>query len=390
MLRPPPRTENARMRITLLALLVLLTLACGDERSSTWAQEPHARVDSLLLDMAHDDPAVRRDAATTLGEIWPAAARSVPVLAAALEDDDERVGEAAAASLGRLGAQSLAPLLSFLNEEQDEERRALIASLNSILRLGAKLTPKDLVAFMEMHPRAGLVSLALLSGRWRPGTTRRDDPPITSFLAWYAGPERAETGAIASACTALYGMNALPLSPTRETPEEVLSLLAAEDAAVRSLGAALLAAWGSTHPETVRRVRTAVDEEEGPWGAPIARLLLARLEPESPPQATAEEGPAPEWVVGFANATTSEIVQGLREATVTWEDLLAEADGDLAAVYVRRPVDFHRAVEGRLAAIEALAALGEAAVEAKPLLEQQVADGDELIRYLAARALRRR
>ncbi len=75
----------------LCVLILLLLPACGSERGAAWNPAPHARVDALLQETAHDDPIVRRDAIAALGKIWSAGARSVPVLTAALDDDDERV-----------------------------------------------------------------------------------------------------------------------------------------------------------------------------------------------------------------------------------------------------------------------------------------------------------
>ena len=86
---------------------------------------------ALIEALKDDDNEVRRNAASALGRIGPAAEAAVPALIEALKDDDNEVRRNAAFALGRIGpaAEAAVPALieALKDEDSDVQRRAAFA-----------------------------------------------------------------------------------------------------------------------------------------------------------------------------------------------------------------------------------------------------------------------
>jgi hypothetical protein len=92
-----------------LGFLCLLATGCGDS------------VDDMIVQLRHNDPAVRRAAARALGAKPGDVEKAVTSLAGALDDSDLDVRELAAESLGQIGEQAksgLSALERALNDPQ--------------------------------------------------------------------------------------------------------------------------------------------------------------------------------------------------------------------------------------------------------------------------------
>lgn len=84
------------------------------------------KVDQLVRALAHEDPRIRRDAATALGHLGNP--RAIEPLAAASHDDSLAVRDAAVWALGEIGdPAALPPLLALLREGSDRASWALRA-----------------------------------------------------------------------------------------------------------------------------------------------------------------------------------------------------------------------------------------------------------------------
>lgn len=167
------------MRLCVLALVVW-SASCGEDGPlDEYAVE--VRVSTMLRDLAAEDAVERRDAALALADIWPEGARAVPVLVAALDDEDGGVRDAAARSLAALGDRGVVSLATWLRDAEDPARQAFVHFVSEVMRLGAKGTPKDLAGCMASSPGAGLVLLALFSAMHPRGG---DKPFVSSFLSY--------------------------------------------------------------------------------------------------------------------------------------------------------------------------------------------------------------
>lgn len=351
------------MRYSALALLFVLPLlcgACGDD-----APSPYDQVSGWLDALCEDDPALRADAARSLGKAWPEGARSVPVLAEALEDEDERVREAAAESLEALASRGVEPILAFLGDEKDPQRRGLLKALETIRSLGAMVTPKDLAQYMMEEPRGGLVFMGISMGRRHHELSpTQANRVLLAYLGTCADARRQPSLGIddpkwpgtAAAVAAFAGVLALGPSETRRVPPVLLATEEADDPVLEQLGTMMRFTW----------------KGDGPVGVVPVEGAEA---PTSP-------------------ADVAERVAALEEADATWQRWLTEGGdtsgpADLVALQVEYGAIFAKTIEDRLSSTHALGAMGPAAKEAVPLLERLVTEGDPTLRYLAARSLRR-
>lgn len=82
----------------------------------------------------------------------------------------------------------------------------------------------------------------------------------------------ARLAGTAAASVAVAGMSALPLSPDREVPRGVLSLLEEENRVIRESGACLLNRLGSTSPEVVAAL-TALRDDENRMASVVLEML---------------------------------------------------------------------------------------------------------------------
>ncbi|MFV1958621.1 MAG: hypothetical protein ACC662_04330, partial [Planctomycetota bacterium] len=211
-------------RTCLAAVLLVLVVGGSDHGTKARAEEPgSADVASLLREMGADDGARRARAAAALGRAAPAGVAAGPVLAEALKDEGPRVRAAAGGALEGWGGRSFPFFAHLLRPLRNPACWPLLQAMGTIIDLGAKVTPKACVAVVPKHPRTGLVMLAMMSTRRVRGATRRDDPVITSYLAWWAeqalhadeGTPEAALRETAVACAGLAGAAALPISASR-------------------------------------------------------------------------------------------------------------------------------------------------------------------------------
>ncbi len=305
-------------------------------------------------------------------------------------------GDAAAVALETLGAHAPGFLVAFLQDEKDEARGELLEAINTIIRLGAKVTPKDLIRTMQINPRYGLYSVALLSARRTPGSARRDDPILTSFLAYYANPEHVKAAGLddpripetAAACAAFFGMSALPVSPTREASPEMFALLESDDPATAALGATLVGGMGSAHPDSQSALR-ALANRKAFGGARMAALVIELLTGESPSADTDGEEPAasvPALESALAEITritatsaerhwNSDVMRAVKELRVLAPELgaaqMTQVAESMVALLNEEELGWIHAE-----AVAVLGALGSAAAPAVPALMQALTAAD--------------
>ena len=112
-IRPPGLTTRRRIEITATARPIQLD------------------IDSLIRDLDHEDPKVRRNAAIMLGVVREK--RVVEPLIKALEDEDSSVRGNAAKSLGEIGdVRAVEPLIQALNDESRFVRKEASEALREI------------------------------------------------------------------------------------------------------------------------------------------------------------------------------------------------------------------------------------------------------------------
>lgn len=102
---PGRRTWPAMARDIVFGILLILTLAAsisGWKRPS--ADEPDARIETLIRDLKAGDPEAKRAAAEKLGEMGASAAQAVPALTEAL--DESQVCFGAQEALKRIQSMS--------------------------------------------------------------------------------------------------------------------------------------------------------------------------------------------------------------------------------------------------------------------------------------------
>ncbi len=245
-----------RMAYAGMIALVLLAGSCGDEASETSdGGVTYGEVSIRLAELADDDAAVRARAARALGDAWPEGARSVPVLAEALDDEAPGVREATAASLERLGLRAVDPILAFLHDEEDPERRGLLRVIAEIRSLGAKVTPRDFAGYMKQEPRGGIVAMGMGMGvsrhAWLPlNQANRDHLAFLGYCA-DAGTHQAlgiddpKWPGTASAACAFAGLLAVGPSDVREVPTALLALCDDENPELAALASIMLVTWGA-------------------------------------------------------------------------------------------------------------------------------------------------
>jgi HEAT repeat protein len=93
----------------------------------------------------HPDPAVRRNAARTLGRIGEAARPSAPALAARLTDDDPAVREYAAKALGGIGpsaAAAVPELVKLLDDPEPQVRQGAVVALGDMREAAKEVLPR--------------------------------------------------------------------------------------------------------------------------------------------------------------------------------------------------------------------------------------------------------
>lgn len=124
------RTAEFRYLSVGVVAIGLLTVFVLPTHGLPWSKldaDTKAKVAALIENLKDEDEQVRRDAATALGDIGPAAKDAVPALIVALKKDaDEDVRRNVATALGEIGpmAKGAVPaLIIALKKDVDEEVR---------------------------------------------------------------------------------------------------------------------------------------------------------------------------------------------------------------------------------------------------------------------------
>jgi len=248
-----------------------------------WIDAPvaPADVDAALADLAAADPAVRVRAADRLGGLGVQAGRGATVLAAALEDEDARVREAASTALRGLAERGMPVVLAFLGDENDADRMGYEQAIDIVCRLGARVTGRDLAAAGTESPPAGAVGAISVLPVGPASGPSSDGVWMLEGLAGapsVLGPDGYETRDrdLGAACAALLALAALPPDAKRAAPSGVLDLLASPRVGSRLAGVGVLDAWGGAAPEVVEALRKRLDDEEA-FVVRAAQATLARL-----------------------------------------------------------------------------------------------------------------
>jgi len=341
-----------------------------------------AQVDAWIEDLCASAPAQRREAARGLARTWPDGARAVPVLLAAREDDDESVREAAAEALETLGGRAECRLLG-LPVFTAREQRAFDAAVLGLMSLERPVHPREVLASPASEStRATAVLLGLLP-----------EPPDAAVSLVLADLARRPfeggldlTDPILVECAAR-GLGVLVLGSTRPYQGKTMlpglhDFLDDGSGVERAIRVALLRNLGPGSDEVVAAVRAMADDDL-PWVRATARRFLERARvPPAGPVRTRHE-------VSDVEAL-ARTVDGAPDA---WRDLLAglstagESDRTRALLVKR---DHRRdTIQGWLDACDALGRMHTRDAGAVAALEHAAADGYPLLRYHAARALRR-
>ncbi len=418
---------------TLLLLLFLLPIRAASGGDSPAGSGMDATT-KALRELADGDAAVRKTAATALGRAWPEGAIAVPVLVAALSDEDTGVRVAAQGALEELGAKGSDAAVAFVATSlTSEDPTGYGASLLVAAMLGSGVTPSDVAHWILQDSWGGALAASLLD--FSPPDERR--PPYAAWLCLLdlarglvPGTQDARVVGLARAALAVLGSAALAVSAEREAPKGALDLLRHAEPIVRWSGARLLARRGSRRPEVLDALRAAASNTtDSTWvtvdspgrshefAAKAATAALERLQtPAPPPKEAAPIDPAEvarrARVAADEKAPLSErrraidslsgVGAAAAAAVPALTDLLrriAETGAAEPKTETGGPFDSLRALETRgaeflgpwelrLLLLDALGAIGKGAAPALPAL-QSPASEDPLVRYLAARAIRK-
>lgn len=114
-------------------------------------------LDELLSLLEGEDKALRLFAIQGLG--FTQDAKSIPVLIAALNDEDNTIFQAAAESLGKLGQLAITPLISLLSSAHSEDIRCIAAWQLGVLKAKEALPP--LLTIIQTADNEDLIALAI-------------------------------------------------------------------------------------------------------------------------------------------------------------------------------------------------------------------------------------
>jgi HEAT repeat protein len=148
-------------------------------------------VDSVVALLEHPRVDLRAAAVTCLAKIQPDASKSVPLLTAALEDEDWTVRRDAAGALGALGSQakSAVPILfQMLDREIDQD--AARGALRSIDDAGPEAVPV-LIAGLESGDRRRRYYAMFLLGKV--GGAAKEALPILKRMRDEADSDRSRS-----------------------------------------------------------------------------------------------------------------------------------------------------------------------------------------------------
>lgn len=354
----------------------VLTVVKGSMARRPWVDAPDSptRAEQLLLDLAADDPEVRRAAAAALGKLWPDGAQAVPSLLVLRDDEEASVREAATASLVELSDRGLPEIVAFLGDAEDPDFQMYDQAVTAIRDLGAKVTPANAADFMDRSPRAGSVAMALWVAS-APYAPRGPDGFFHASVVVLAPLSRRIVAdglalsdpravSLGAACTALAACAALPASSARTTPAEVLHLLDHPETSVVASAYWILDRLGASTDEVFAALRSKAKSPD-PIHQRSAPAALARL-----------GAPSAQSDLAFDDLTSE-------SSHTRWEAALEIAywkEGAAAAVpsliEALGTIDWSRKpgsdVRG-LMTVRALGQIGPAAAGAAPALEDALA-----------------
>lgn len=386
---------HALVRVVALIFLVPVVAVAGDE-SKVGANAPFdAAVAHGLL--ASDDAAQRRTACESLKGRWKEAAAFIPALVHALDDESEEVRRAAATTLDGMGTRAAAVLAGFLETYElgepplvaplpvhgtwgspRENPRPLAETLESLIRLGPAVTPRDTTSTLTF--RGGIArraGMAILAGWDCEGQGVTGRLPLTVLVPYATDPP---TGDLATAAIALQGRAAavrrgMVTSGTR--PAAVIAWsrrLQSKRPGVRRLAALYIARWGPSTDapiDVLGRALAAIPvrppmEDRDASGEHDVTVCIAALRSMGTAAKSAEPEIARHAVAGHRGAL------GLLCRLVPIEDLKRWFPGGL-------PEDFHWSIEE----------FPSPPPELRSLLEKFVREDRELGRVRAAQFLAR-
>lgn len=435
-----PRTTDWSGWAKTSGTLVIVGAACvglaraGDPPAAP-APASASPVARALLELGDADPAKRKAATEAIGAAWPEGAIGVHALVAALADDDESVRSAAASAIQTLGENGTTAASEFVKTSlTSDDPTGVGATILVAAALGSAVNSTDVAHWILQDSWGGALTAALIDLR-PPGETGPLYSACALLLDLASGRLQSvkEPGAahLSRASLALLGVAELAVSPTRPSPKGALELLRHPEPVVRWAGARIAMRWGSSRPEVLEALRQAeADATDSKWvvidspgkshefGAAAAQAALLRLEGKAPAP-TAGRSPDAKEVSQMVAVLSDDksmysakrealsslarsaapapdavlpVIGLLRLNTQRFADASQDEKGESAdslRVIETRGPDYPWSFEVRYRLVDVLGAVGRGSTDAKAALEPLAKSDDALMRYLAARALRR-
>jgi HEAT repeat protein len=126
----------------------MLLFGCGEGEPAATAKPEARSVEELLFALTANKPETRVKAVAAFASHYPRSSVAVPVLVDVLDDDAPAVREAAALVLCDLGHKGLANYVDFLGNPEDPAHAPFLKAGETVLMLGAAVTPTDLQVVM--------------------------------------------------------------------------------------------------------------------------------------------------------------------------------------------------------------------------------------------------
>ena len=269
-------------RIWALALIVPL---CGTQIA---AAAPNAdRVAQLCEQLTANAPAARQRAATRLGELYPEATTSVPILVEALTDEAPEVRAAAASALERFGREALPGFCTYVATQAKSASSAFVTQGEFFLMMGGGLSVHDVYPFLwsghSLERQISAIAWTNLPRTVELPVERADESTL-HVLQGMAGVSRGDVQSMAQRVLALKGWAAAAKSKplSAEAAKPLAALLASEHDAAVSMAVYLLGALRVEDKVQHKRIEALVSQRRSLIAARRAQRMLGMAPSDAP------------------------------------------------------------------------------------------------------------